>query len=164
MKFQGKKMFNFGTLKQIVFPVNVGKRNGKTFIAGVNNVGNHWVLIIVELRPFKRIVYCDTLAWDPPSNMLDLVNSYADHIPSVGGYGDNQVSTAHSPAASTNLGHQCDWRCRNYPLQTCSDMSGVVVLIMPLWRLYTNPSFNTSLTHKKKRQSALNCQPNIHTI
>lgn len=60
-----RKMFNFGTLKRIVFPVNTEKRNGKTFIAGANNAGNHWVLVIVELRPFKRIIYCDTLAWIP---------------------------------------------------------------------------------------------------
>ena len=111
-------MFNFGTIKRIVFPVNVGKRNGKTAVAGANNAGNHWVLVVVELRPFKRIIYCDTLAWDHPSNILDLVNSYTDHIPRVGDYGDKHVSIAHFPAASTNLGPQCDWTCRNYPLQT----------------------------------------------
>ena len=78
-----RKLFSFGTLKQTVFPMNDGKRNMKMFIAGVNNAANHWVLVVVKLRPFKRINYCDTLAWDPPSNIHDLVNSYADHILSL---------------------------------------------------------------------------------
>ena len=103
-----RKLFSFGTLKQTVFPMNDGKRNMKMFIAGVNNAANHWVLVVVKLRPFKRINYCDTLAWDPRSNIHDLVNSYADHIPRVGVYGDNHLSIAHYPAALINLGNQCD--------------------------------------------------------
>ena len=64
-----RKLFNFSTLKWLAWPLNVGKQcDGKTFIGGVNDSGNHWVLVIVEMRPLKRIVYCDTLAWDPPSN------------------------------------------------------------------------------------------------
>ena len=61
------------------------------------------------------------IIWDPPSNIFYLVNSYTDHIPHVGGYGDI-VSIAHSPAASTNLGHPCDWRCCNYLLQTLATL------------------------------------------
>ena len=117
------KLFNFGTLKRLALLVNVGKRNGQTFIGGVGNSGNHWVLVVVELRPFKRIIYCDTLAWDPPSNILEVVNSFTNHIPRVGSYDSSSVCTAHSPlASSSRLGHVCDWRCRNYPFQTCSDI------------------------------------------
>ena len=61
------KLFNFGTLKRLALLVNVGKRNGQTFIAGVRYSGNHWVLVVVELRPFKRIIYCDTLAVVTPN-------------------------------------------------------------------------------------------------
>ena len=78
-----RKVFNFGTLKRLALVLNVGKRNGKTFIGGINNSGNHWVLVVVELRPFKRIIYCDTLAWDPPSNMTEVVNNFTNHIPRV---------------------------------------------------------------------------------
>lgn len=56
------KLFNLGTLKRLVFPLNVGQRNGKTFIGRPQNGGNHWVLVDVELRPFMKIIYCDTLA------------------------------------------------------------------------------------------------------
>ena len=125
-----RKLFNFGTLKRLALPLNVGKRaDGKTFIGAVNDSGNHWVLVIVELRPFKRIIYCDTLAWDPPANIVDLVNNFTPYMPRVGNYDDGHLSIAHSPMATSQLGHMCDWRCRNYPLQTCSDICGVIVLI-----------------------------------
>ena len=124
------KLFNFGTLKRLALLVNVGKRNGQTFIGGMGNSGNHWVLVVVELRPFKRIIYCDTLAWDPPSNILEVVNSFTNHIPRVGSYDSSSVCTAHSPlASSSRLVHVCDWRCRNYPFQTCSDICGVIAVI-----------------------------------
>ena len=103
--------------------------HGKTFIGGANNSGNHWILVVVELRPYKRIIYCDTLAWEPPSNILEMVNTFTAHIPSVGRYEDVHLFSAYSPMATGQLGHLCDWRCRNYPLQTCSDICGVIVLI-----------------------------------
>lgn len=130
--------------------MNYGKRNRKTFIAGVNNAANHWVLVVVKLRPFKRINYCDTLAWDPPSNIHDLVNSYADHIPRVGGYGDNHLSTAHSPAALINLGNQCDWRCRNYLLQACSDTCTVTMLISAALGTLDKPLFQYLIGPQQK--------------
>lgn len=111
-----RKLFNFGTLKRLALLVNVGKSgNGQTFIGGVTNSGNHWVLVVVELRPFKRIIYCDTLAWDPPPNILEVVNSFTNHIPRVGSYDSSSVCTAHSPlATSTRLGHvwsHCSDQC-----------------------------------------------------
>lgn len=124
------KLVNFGTLKRLELLVNVGKRKGQTFIGGISNSGNHWVLVVVELRPFKRIIYCDTLASDSPVNILEVVNSFTNHIPRVGSYDGSTFCTTHSPlATSRRLGHVCDWRCRNYPLQTLSDICGVIALI-----------------------------------
>ena len=125
-----RKLFNFGMIKRLAMPLNVGKRaNGKTFISGINDSGNHWALVIVELRPFRRIIYCDTLAWDPPSNLVNVVNNFTSHIPRVEDFNESHLSVAHSPLATSRTGHFCDWRCRNYPLQTCSDICGVIVLI-----------------------------------
>ena len=97
MKWPGKE--NFSTLEPLCgwfLPLNVEKRNGKKFIGGVPNAGNHWALVLVELRPFKGIVYCDSLAWDPPSNIIDVVNNYTTHLLGVGSYGVNHLSLAHS--------------------------------------------------------------------
>ena len=53
-----RKLFNFGMIKRLVMPLNVGKRaNGETLIGGIDDSGNQWALIIVELRPFRRIIY-----------------------------------------------------------------------------------------------------------
>ena len=98
------KLFNFGTLKRLMLLVNVRKRNGQTFISGMRNSGNHWVLVAVELRPFKCIIYCDTLAWEPPSNILEVVNSFTNHIPHVGSYDSSSICTAHSPLAVFSVG------------------------------------------------------------
>ena len=50
------KLFNFGTLKRMVLALNVGQRNGVTFIGGPRMGGNHWVLVDVELRPFMNFI------------------------------------------------------------------------------------------------------------
>ena len=123
------KIFNFGNVKRLVLPLSVGTRNVQTFISGINNSNNHWVLVVVELRPFKRVLYCDTLAGNPPPYIIDVVNSYISHIPRVGLYEKKHLFLAHHPGATSRLGHMCDWGCRNYPLQTCSDICGVIVLI-----------------------------------
>jgi len=68
----------------------------------MRNSGNHWVMEVVELRPFKRIIYCDTLAWDPPSNILEVVNSFTNHRPPVGSYDSSSICTVHSPLATSS--------------------------------------------------------------
>ena len=83
----------------------------------------------MELRPFRGIIYCDTLAWDPPSNLVNVVNNFTSHILWVEDFNESHLSVAHSPLATSRTGHFCEWRCHNYPLQTCSDVCGVIVLI-----------------------------------
>ena len=75
------KLLNPGPLKRLVFTLN-----DKTFIGNPQNGGNHWVLVDVELRPFMNITYCDTLAWQPPPDIIDVVNDFERYIPQVGMY------------------------------------------------------------------------------
>ena len=141
------KLFNLGTLKRLVFALNVGQRDGKTFIGGPQNGGNHWVLVDVELRPFVKIIYCDTLAWQPPPDIIDVVNDFVRYIPQVGMFKKSHLVLAHSPSATNWQGHECDWRCRNYALQNCSDICGVITLVnaavvtlcSPLFQWLTGP-------------------------
>lgn len=65
------------------------------------------------------------------------------------------MSIVHSPAASTNLSHQCDWRCRNYPLQTCSDICGVIVLISAALVTSDKPLFQYLLGPQEKEVTYL---------
>ena len=94
---------NYSMLKRLALALNVGKRrNGKTFTGGINNSGNHWVLVIVELRPFKRVICCDTLAWDPPADILEVMNNLTSHMPLVATFDKTHLSgsLAHSNVES----------------------------------------------------------------
>ena len=141
--------------------LNVSKENGQTFIGTMNKLGNHWVLVVVEIRPFKRILYCDTLAWKPPSDIIDVVNSYISHIPRIEKYDDTHLFLAHHSMATSRFGHMCDWRCRNYPLQTCSDVCGVIVLIIAALAVLDQPLFQFLIGPSEKSQVYLQ-RPNQH--
>ena len=156
-----RKIFNFGMVKRLVLPLNVGKENGQTFIGTMNKSGSHWVLVVVEIRPFKRILYCETLAWKPPSDIIDVVNRYISHIPRIGKYDDTHLFLAHHPMATSRFGHMCDWRCRNYPLQTCSDVCGVIVLIIAALAAVDQPLFQFLIGPSEKSQVYLQ-RPSQH--
>ncbi|KAL9978163.1 hypothetical protein ACROYT_G015653 [Oculina patagonica] len=160
-----RKLFNFGTLRRLVLLLNVGKMNGQTFIGSSTNAGNHWVLVVVELRPFKRIIYCDTLAWDPPSNIVEVINSFTNHILRVGSYDSSVFSVAHSPlATSPRLGHVCDWRCRNYPLQTCTNICGVIALINAALAALDRPLFQHLIGPREKEPFVYLQHPSQHSF
>ena len=158
-----RKIFNFGMVKRLVLrmPLNVGKENGQTFIGTMNKSGNHRVLVVVEIRPFKRMLYCDTLAWKPPSDIIDVVNSYISHIPRIEKYDDTHLFLAHHSMATSRFGHMCDWRCRNYPLQTCSDVCGVIVLIIAALAALDRPLFQFLIGPSEKSQVYLQ-RPSQH--
>ena len=99
-----------------------------------------------------HIIICDTLAWDPPSILVDVVNNFTSHMPRVEDFTESHLSIAHSPLATSPKGHQCDWRCRNYSLQTCSDICGVIVLINAALAPLNKPFFQYLIgPYKKKR-------------
>ena len=120
------KLFDLGPLKRLGFALNVGQRNGKTFIGSPENGGNHW---------------------QPPPDIIDVVNDFAQGIPQVGTYKKSHLVLDHSPSATNWQGHECDWRCRNYSLQSCTDICGVITLVnaavvamySPLFRWLTGP-------------------------
>lgn len=66
-----RKIFNFGTVKRLALPLNVGKEKARlSSVASTIQAIIGSLLYVVELRPFKRILYCDTLSWKPPSILL----------------------------------------------------------------------------------------------
>ena len=121
-----RKAFNFGSVKRLVLVLNVGKTGtGDVFIGTSTNPGCHWVLVVVDLRPSLKILYCDSMAWQAPTNIVDTVNIFTRHILHSEAYNNSHLVLAHCPGASSNFVHQCDWRCRNYSLQSCADICGV---------------------------------------
>ena len=70
-----RKLFNFGMIKRLAMPLNVGKRaNGKTFIGGINDSGNHWALALKTLIAMQTYLkgnnYKNYIQGDNKSNEL----------------------------------------------------------------------------------------------
>ena len=67
---------------------------------------------------------------------------------------------AHSPSATNWQGHECDWRCRNYSLQSCTDICGVITLVnaavvalySPLFQWLTGPVIRESIFLQRPTQ------------
>lgn len=119
-----RKIFNFGMAKQLVLWLNVG--NGQTFIGCINNSGNHWVLVDVELRPYKRILYPFARCW--PGTPHQILVMWSTVTCTSATFLVLEWIT-HHPMATSWYGNVCNWRCRNYHLQPCSDICAVNVLI-----------------------------------
>ena len=63
--------------------------------------------------------------------------------------------------ATSQYSHMCDWRCRNYPLQTCSDVCGVIVLIIAALAALDRPLFQFLIGPSEKSQVYLQ-RPSQH--
>ena len=122
-------IINFGTVKRLIFPQNVGQNGNDVFMGHQKKAGNHWVLVVVNLRPFLQILYCDSLAWKAPDNLVNLVNDYVKHFLGAEVFNNGHVIFAHCPAAKTGLSHRCDWRCRNDSLQSGADVCAIITAI-----------------------------------
>ena len=118
-------------LKQILFALNVGASEGKTFLATDTRRGCHWTLCLVDLTT-KKIVYGDSLAWPIPDGLVNKVKGYINAATTEDG-SDYSITMCHdSDSISPSTGcHICNQNCAQfYPLQTCSSICGIVVIIM----------------------------------
>ena len=137
----------------LFFALNVGKdSSGNVFIASGSRSGCHWTMCHVD-REKKKIVYGDSLAWSVPVDLLPRLEQFIEHI-----YGeclsDYSVFECHTSSnVSTEREHKCGFSCASqYPLQTCSDICGVVVLIMAVYAC-TARSFFSHITTSGQSQA-----------
>ena len=96
-----------------------------------------------------------------PHQILSMWSTVISHIPRIGKYDDTHLFLAHHPMATSRFGHMCDWRCRNYPLQTCSDVCGVIVLIIAALAALDRPLFQFLIGPSEKSQVYLQ-RPSQH--
>ena len=80
-------------------------------------------------------------------------------IPRIGMY--DHTHLFFKLTTKSQLGHMCDWRCCNYPLRTCSDKCGVIVLINVVLVALDHPLFQFLIGPYKKGQVYLQC-PSQH--
>ncbi|KAJ8019505.1 hypothetical protein HOLleu_41131 [Holothuria leucospilota] len=116
----------FKDIHQLVFVINVGKQGDSTvYIGSDDHPGKHWTLAVVTLSSWD-VVYCDSMAWGVPDDILPRLEEYTSYF-------DVRLSMSsfkvcHIPTPS-GQNHICQSGCTNYPLQTCSNVCGVVALV-----------------------------------
>ena len=118
-------------LNQLLFVLNVGASHGKTFLGTDEHIGCHWTLCVVDLN-VKRIIYGDSLGWPIPEGLVDKVKGYITAATKEDG-SDYSVTMCHDSNSISPLtsSHICNQKCvQLYPLQTCSSICGIVVIIM----------------------------------
>ena len=121
---------NLTDVEQLILVANVGKMpDNSVYLSTPQQPGSHWVLVTVELTDRPRVLYCDSMAWDVPPNLLDELSRYTAHfgLPRLS-EADTDIQVMHTP---TELGHNhtCSGHCKNYPLQACSNICGIVATI-----------------------------------
>ena len=91
--------------------------------------GSHWVLITIELTDHPVILYCDSNWWKLgyPPDLLLVLSEYTQHF-GLPHLCEIFLSLMHMPTP-TSYNHICTARCRNYPIQTCSNVCGLVMVV-----------------------------------
>lgn len=118
---------NTQKLEKLIFVSNVGKESdGSVYFSLSQRWGYHWVLIIVELTNRPTILYCDSLTWRSPNDLLSVISLYTAPF-SLLSLDECNLCILHDPLSIDR--HFCNVKCRSNPLQTCSNVCGVVALI-----------------------------------
>lgn len=114
---------------KFLFLLNVGRSvDGNVYLGSNKQTGNHWTTCHVDTRE-RSVTYCDSLGWSSPIGLLEKIDKFIETTQK------EEVSLysfiyAHDPS-STSKGHQCLSSCSPlYPLQRCSNVCGVVVMIV----------------------------------
>ncbi|XP_066928656.1 uncharacterized protein [Clytia hemisphaerica] len=109
--------------KEIIFLINVGIFNSKTFLGKDGLQGNHWSMAIYS-KGNKSLTYYDSLGWNIPEDLPGKITSI---------FGQNNIESiksAHDPEAHKNGCKSCSFECLPYPLQTCGNVCGPITLVM----------------------------------
>ena len=112
-------------IERLNFVMDVGMdADGSVHVASYDKSGSHWVLVSLDLSCNPTVLYCDSLGWKSPTNLLE----YLSQFTSVFGITKmERLVMMHIPSDSGCI-HQCTSRCHNYP-QTCSNVCGLVAVI-----------------------------------
>ena len=110
--------------RNLVFILNVGKRNGKVFIGDNVNPGIHWTFCHLDADK-RSITYADSLAWNHPENLQNRIAEFYEAI-----YGETLVGTSFRSCHSHTSNGVCGPACATfYPLQRCADICGLVTVV-----------------------------------
>ena len=125
-------------VERLTIVMNVGMdADGSAVVAGEWS-GRHWVLVSLDLSSNPTVLYCDSLGWNSPTNLLESLSTFTAVFGIVK---LERLFKMHVPTA-TGHGHHCTADCKNYPLQTCSNVCGVVAVVCAVLFALDKPLFN----------------------
>ena len=116
------------TISRVLVAVNVGcDDTGTCYVSDEKRRGVHWALMAIDLQ--KNVTYYgDSLGWSLPNNLLDTVESNLKQLEGDLGidirFSSQNIVTINTPSPNSDPNKLL------YPLQTCSDMCGVIVVCM----------------------------------
>ena len=112
----------------LIFFVSVAISTGKTVLASDHHRGIHWTLCQVN-HTNKSVVYADTLGWQVPEGLTEKVNHFINAVYRED-ITDYEMNICHKPESTVNGHHSCTPSCAKYPVQTCSNVCGVISMVM----------------------------------
>ena len=116
------------TISRVLVAMNVGRDDdGTCYVSDEKRRGVHWALMAIDLQ--KNVTYYgDSLGWSLPNNLLDTVESNLKQLEGDLGidirFSSQNIVTINTPSPNSDPNKLL------YPLQTCSDMCGVIVVCM----------------------------------
>ena len=144
------KNANANMPSKLLFALKVGRNERGTFLGADDQRGCHWTLCHVDIMK-KKIVYGDSLAWPFPSGFLCRVDKYLKAVCKDDDISNYSVVMLHDPQNQCPMSgmHRCGDTCANfYPLQTCSNICGIVVMVIGAIACYNFDFFqHLSTTH-----------------
>ncbi|CAG5123457.1 unnamed protein product [Candidula unifasciata] len=146
-------------VKQVIFVLSVGRQDdGTVFLSTDKMQGDHWSVAVVDVIT-GRVSYCDTLGWPAPENFLPAVIKYT-YILGLPHAGRLSVRMAHKPNSEQ---HTCTPECTNYPLQTCSDVCGVVAMVCIATAAFDKNLFELLMTPVSKDLNLYLTDPTLYS-
>ena len=135
---------------KLMFALNVGRDERGTFLGSDAQRGCHWTLCHVDIAA-KKLVYGDSLAWPFPSGLLSRVDKYLKAVCKDDDISNYSTVMLHDPQNQCPMSgmHRCGESCADfYPLQTCSNICGIVVIVVAAIACYNYEFFqHISTTH-----------------
>ena len=99
------------------FVINVGMdQRGNTYFATYGHPGNHWSMCHVNVSE-RKIIYCDSLGWPVPSDILSRLNKYIKTVNKNASVEEYTLVFAHDPKSKSPVtgAHKCNKTCaQNY--------------------------------------------------
>ena len=137
----------------IVLMMNVGKHeNGEVFLGSDDQQGNHFTLCHIDSSQ-NTVIYCDSLGWRPPRDLVAHIQRVYQVVFKQE-MGDCTISCCHDYNLMRGS-HFCNKsKCSTfYPLQTCGNICGVVVIIGAVVAALARPFFDHLTTiHDSSKQ------------